>query len=1030
MPSLIPNPDTEIASMNTGAEPAADANEHPEQEYQPGDLAPVWSGPIAPATLSDAAQKELVALCTMVGNKDVAARRWEVEQTWEMCLYHRGNQNILPRKGGGWVVPPYSTLYNQTQANRNGQKMYGAETNIMASYGSIITAALGRDIPTVHFDPQNPKSDADITAADAGTRYARLFLHTNDLLAFQDQLLYYAFTGGRVIICTDYVLDAQKYGREQVPASPEHDGVVPETMEASGRAAFYMLRHGETNLNREDRARGRAEAPLDALGQTQVEQSADWLKDHPVVAILASPVERARESAEILGRILNVPVAYDERLASFDLGDLAGQPTDSMKQVFDDAKQNPNEPVGGTGESWGEFTSRIQALLAEVLSAALEASPVNSPPPVLLVTHDSVIRQVAEMLNGDGGWVSGFTPPGGVAMCEPLPDSSFRLHPVYPATPPLPPSHRSRPLGREVVSCYGKLEAHTPINCQSLDEMPFVQLCREYDVAVVKAMFPMKADAIHPGGGGGGGENELDRIARINVNLALDATYVTGDSMVRDVTVRRTFFRPAMFMNTADHGVRAELLDAFPEGCEVIMAGPTFIQARACSMDDHLTLFQAMPGCGQNRLALGSTMLSIQKRLNNWLDLLNDYFIRTVPNRYVDGKLIDVAALTDQPATPGNYVPVLDPDGQPINPESAVFIEPTPQPQPAMLQFIQLFMEQVPQLMSGATPTLFGAMSNTDTPVGTASLQRDQALARLSLTWHALTECTARYFLQAVQLAARCRTSDICGAVGSETIRVELSELKGKVLARPEANANFPETWSQKQFRLTQMLQDGNNPVIAKILAHPMNMKLAKEAVAIEGFTVTEADAYDKQLGEFEELCHSAPLPNPALQQAQEQAQQLTQAAQADPTNQALAEAAQQAMQQAQSLPPMVSSVPIDIDFDQHAAELQCCTDLLNGPDGRRMKNGTAKERAGYANIRLHALEHKAQIPPPTPDIKPPHVSMNYRDLPPESAAKALVQAQIAAPPQSVAGERMASTQLKRLGKSPLPGSEQATPTA
>lgn len=996
---------------------------NPEREFQPGELAAVWGGPVSPVTVSDEAQKELIALCRMVGNKDVAARRWEVEQCWELELYYRGNQNLLPRKGGGWVVPPYATIYNQSNRNQQGQKWFGQETNILAAYGSIITAALGRDIPHVRFEANDPKCDADVTKKDAATRYARLFAHNNDLLTFQDQLLYYLMTGGRAIICTDYMLDSQKFGREQVPA--EQEGIVPENEDAPRRAAFFLLRHGETTLNREDRARGRSEVPLDGLGQSQVEQAADWLKNHPISAILSSPVERARESAQLLGQILGVPVAFDERLASFDLGDFAGQPSSDMGAVFEEAKENPNEPVGTSGESFSDFQGRLQSLVADILSASASAGPLTAQAPPLLVTHDSVIRQIGEMLNGESGWLPGFTPPGGVAQCEPLPDSNYRLHPVFPATPPLPPSHRSRPRGREVVSCYGKLQAHVPINCGSLDEMPFVQLCREYDVSIAKAMFPQQADKIHPGGGGGGGENELDRIARINVNLALSATYITGDSMVRDVTVRRTFMRPSMFMNTKDPEVRGELLDCFPEGCEVTMAGEAFIQVRACSMDDHLTLIQALPGAGQNRLALASTMLPIQKRLNNWIDLMNDYFIRTIPNRYVDAKLIDVQALTDQPAIPGNYIPVLDPDGAPINPASTVFVEPTPQPQASLPQFIQLFMEQVPQLLCGATPTLFGSLSNTDTPVGTASLQRDQALARLALTWHALTEATARYFLQAVQLAARCRTEDICGAVGSETIRVELSELKGHCLARPESNANFPETWSQKQFRLTQLMQDVNNPVVGKILEHPQNLRLAKEAIGIEGFEIPEAEAYEKQLGEFEELRHSAPLPNPAFQQATQAAQQAMLMAQQNPGNPAMAEAAQQALAEAQKTPQLISSVQVDADFDLNAAEFQACCDFINSADGRRMKNGTSMERAGFQNICLHALEHKAHIPPPQPNLKPPHISMNYRDLPPEAAAEALGQAGVGVPPQSVAQERMNSTTLKRIGKEPLNGPQQ-----
>lgn len=969
-------------------------------DFQPGDLAPVWAGPFAPATLSPEAENALVALCRAVGNKDTAARRWEVEAAWEMRLYDRGYQTLLPRRGGGWVVPPYAAIYNQTRT-REFQNAVGYETNIIGTYGEIVTAALTRDAPHVRFEPADPMSDADVTAADAAECYKRLFAHQNDLKTFQQQLVYYLRTDGRAVVCVDYILDAQRFGREQVPDEPD---AVPE--DSGAPAVFYVMRHGETGLNRDGLARGRSEVPLDSLGQSQAEQAADWLKSRSVGAVVSSPVERARESAQVIAQIVGASMSFDDRLASFDIGDLSGQDAAALKQTFADARRDPNEPVGGTGESWDEFSGRVQALLAELTNTEPGA---QSAPPVL-VTHDSFIRAAAEALNGEGGWLDGMVGPGGVAVCERLDDGSFRLRPVYPSAAPLPPSHRTRPRGREVVSCFGKLEAHVPINCNSLDEMPFVQIAREYDVAIAKAMFPKKADKITPGGGGVGGESELDRIARINANLALESSFVTGDSQVRDVTIRRTFFRPSAFMEVSDQDCREELFGCFPDGCEVIMAGSTFIQATNCAMDDHLSVVQAYPGSGQNRMALCTKLLPVQKRLNTWLNLLHAYFTRTVPNRYVDAKMLDVQALTDQPPTPGDYVGVLDPDGAPINPETTVFIEPTPAPQPAMPEFIDKFFGDYSQLLSGSTPTLFGSLSNTDTPVGTVSIQRDMALGRLGTTWHAISEATCRYFLQAVQLAARCRTEDIHGSVEGDTIHIELSEMKGKCVVRPENDANFPESWSQRQFRYTQLMQDATNPLVGKLLTHPQNQRIGREAIGLEGFVVPDAAAYEKQLGEFDELKKSGPQPNPAKQQAVAAAQQAV--ATGNP-------AAQQLMQQIAQLPDEISSVPVDKELDLHEAEFQACSDLLNGPEGRRMKNGTQRERAAYANIRLHALEHKANISKPASDAKPPSISINYRDLPPIAAAEALERAGVPAPPQSVASERVQQTQLKRAAKTP-----------
>ena len=63
-------------------------------QFDPGELAPFWASPHEPAQLSDDAEKQLRALCDLVGNKDVAARRWEVEQAWEARLYDHGPTSI------------------------------------------------------------------------------------------------------------------------------------------------------------------------------------------------------------------------------------------------------------------------------------------------------------------------------------------------------------------------------------------------------------------------------------------------------------------------------------------------------------------------------------------------------------------------------------------------------------------------------------------------------------------------------------------------------------------------------------------------------------------------------------------------------------------------------------------------------------------------------------------------------------------------------------------------------------------------
>ena len=477
-----------------------------------------------------------------------------------------------------------------------------------------------------------------------------------------------------------------------------------------------------------------------------------------------------------------------------------------------------------------------------------------------------------------------------------------------------------------------------------------------------------------------------------------------------------------MFMEVADMGVRAELLNEFPDGCLVVIAGEALIFARQESLDDHCTLIQAFPGSGMNRPSLCSKLLSVQKRVNNWIDLQNDYFIRCVPQRWFNVALGDPNQIKEQTSVPGAMIPY---DASGLQNQAAtgippIWVEPAPQQNPAMPDMIQQFINPLAQLVSGALPSLFGAPSNTDASSGVAvGIQRDQALGRLGTPWHAMQVGTASYFAQAVRLAARMRTEPICGMDGDTAVRLEISELKGQVLAFPESGANFPESWVQKQSRYQMLLTDAANPMVAQFLsATPLNMRTAVRMAGIEELEMPQADAWEKQVGEIEMLMRQAPVPNPAQQQAMAQAQQGTAALVAKERQGGMVapeegQAAVRAMQAAQAMPPMVSSIPVDADCDDHATEMQTCLWWLNSPAGRAMKSGSPEERAGWLNVKLHMLAHKADVKPPQPPMKPVTVTANFKDLPPEAAAALLNEYKLPGAPQSVAQDRVAKEALR-----------------
>lgn len=76
---------------------------------------------------------------------------------------------------------------------------------------------------------------------------------------------------------------------------------------------FYLVRHGETLLNKEHVRQG-PEGDLSPLGQQQAEQVGNYLKQFPIESIISSTYPRAKETSLIIKKYLRVPVTYSQLL--------------------------------------------------------------------------------------------------------------------------------------------------------------------------------------------------------------------------------------------------------------------------------------------------------------------------------------------------------------------------------------------------------------------------------------------------------------------------------------------------------------------------------------------------------------------------------------------------------------------------------------------------------------------------------------------------------------------------------------------
>lgn len=157
---------------------------------------------------------------------------------------------------------------------------------------------------------------------------------------------------------------------------------------------LVLVRHGVTAHTTEKRFSGGlagADPGLSDEGRTQIQAVAEWLVPiaHRIDAVVASPVRRTRESAELVASALGRTVTEESGFAEMEFGDWDGLTfVEIAERRADDLERwlgSVDAVPGGTGESFRHVEERVLAALGRVLEEHVGRT-------VVVVSHVTPIK--------------------------------------------------------------------------------------------------------------------------------------------------------------------------------------------------------------------------------------------------------------------------------------------------------------------------------------------------------------------------------------------------------------------------------------------------------------------------------------------------------------------------------------------------------------------------------------------------------------------------------------------------------------
>lgn len=153
------------------------------------------------------------------------------------------------------------------------------------------------------------------------------------------------------------------------------------------RTRLVLVRHGQTDYNREGRLQGQVDIPLNEAGTRQAAVLAATVAENPPDLLVSSPLERARDTAAIVGDTSGLDVTIDEAFLERGFGRWEGLRGEEIRRHWpaEHADWRAHRPVHGLGvEDRPAVGDRVAAACRQLVAE-------NTGGTVMVIAHGAAI---------------------------------------------------------------------------------------------------------------------------------------------------------------------------------------------------------------------------------------------------------------------------------------------------------------------------------------------------------------------------------------------------------------------------------------------------------------------------------------------------------------------------------------------------------------------------------------------------------------------------------------------------------------